>query len=80
VNIMTNPLEFFRLRRELPPAVLTPHHHTATGFDLAWPDFGVLEHAPSPNGPWEAVTGQGPRHVEMVPQQAEFFRVRILDR
>jgi hypothetical protein len=80
VNVMTNGLGFFRLRRELPPAVLTSNNHTGLGFDLAWPDFGILERGPTPDGPWEAVTGQGPYHVEMIPVPAEFFRVRLIAR
>jgi len=70
---------YFRLRRPLVAPVLTCSTVTSAGFDLSWPNFGVLERAPSPDGPWEAITGQSPYHVDLVVGQNEFFRVRVLD-
>ena len=76
---LTNPANFFRLRGVLPLAVLTTNNQTTNGFDLSWPEFGILEHAPTTNGPWDALTGISPFHVTIVPAQNEFFRLRVLE-
>lgn len=80
VSTLTNTLNFFRLRALMPPAVLSTNNQTTNSFDLAWPDFGILERAPSTNGPWEAVTGSSPYHVTIVTNQTEVFRLRVLNR
>lgn len=78
VSTLTNTMNFFRLRATLPSVVLTTNNVTTNSFDLAWPDFGILEHAPTTNGPWEPLSGISPYHVTIVPGQPEFFRLRVL--
>lgn len=74
----TNSQAFFRLQAPLVPIRLTTNNETTNGFDLAWPDFGILEHAPTPDGPWEVLTGSGPFHIQIVPGANEFFRLRVI--
>jgi len=79
VSTLTNVASFFRLRALVPLAVLSTNNQTTNGFDLSWPDFGVLEHAPTTDGPWEPLSGVSPFHVNFVPGQNEFFRLRVLN-
>lgn len=80
VSTLTNTVNFFRLRAVMPLAVLSTNNQTTNSFDLAWPDFGILEHAPATNGPWEPLSGISPYHVVIAPGQTEFFRLRVLNR
>jgi len=72
------PQAFFRLRTVIPPMLLQLSNTSAQGFSLSWPDYGILERAPSPLGPWDAVTGFGPYAITNTPGQNEFFRVRVI--
>jgi len=78
VTTLTNVSSFFRLRAPIPLAMLSTNNQTTNGFDLSWPDFGILEHAPTTDGPWEPLAGTGPYHVTIMPGQNEFFRLRVL--
>lgn len=79
VSTLINPKNFFRLRAMLPLPIITTNNQTTNGFELSWPDFGVLERAPTPNGPWEPVTATSPFYVNIILGQAEFFRLRVLE-
>jgi hypothetical protein len=78
VSTATNDASFFRLRALVPLAVLSTNNQTTNGFTLSWPDFGILEHAPTTTGPWEPLTGRSPFQVNLVPGQNEFFRLRVV--
>lgn len=80
VSTFTNVQNFFRLRTTFPPALLTTNNQSTNGFDLSWPNFGILERAPTTNGPWDPITGISPYHVTILPGQPEFFRLRVLPR
>jgi len=75
----TNEPHFFRLRAPVLPVVLTTNNETTNGFDLSWPDFGVLESAPTPDGPWESQTGLSPAQITIQSGQNEFFRLRVIE-
>jgi hypothetical protein len=75
----TNQQDYFRLRAPLIPILLNTNHETTNGFDLAWPDYGILERAPTTTGPWEPVTATGPVHINIIPGQNEFFRLRVIE-
>ncbi|MGC3960768.1 MAG: immunoglobulin domain-containing protein [Verrucomicrobiota bacterium] len=70
---------FYRLYAPYIPYVLKTNNETNHGFDLSWPDFGILEHGPTTTGPWEALTGLSPFHVTIVSDQNEFFRLRVVE-
>lgn len=74
----SNAQGFFRLFAPVIPVVLTTNYETHESFKLSWPDFGILERAPTAAGPWEAVTGVSPFQVEIIPGQNEFFRLRVI--
>lgn len=74
------PESYFRLRAVTASAVLTTNNQNTNGFDLSWPKFGILERAPTTNGPWEPLSGASPYHVNLVPGQNEFFRLRVIQR
>ena len=73
------PQSFYRLSAPSVPSVLKTNNETNQGFDLSWPDFGILEHSPTTAGPWESLTGLSPFHVTIVPGQNEFFRLRVVE-
>ncbi len=76
----TNAAGFFRLRAPAPTGVvLTMTNRTAQGFDLVWPDFGILERAPTLAGPWDSLGGLSPITLPLIPGENEFFRVRVLE-
>jgi hypothetical protein len=79
VSTLTNPASYFRLRGIQPLAIITTNNQTTNGFDLAWPDFGILERAPAANGPWDPITGTSPFHVNIILGQTELFRLRVLE-
>jgi hypothetical protein len=79
VSTLTNQQSFFRLRAPLIPIRLTTNTETTNGFDLSWPDFGILESAPTPDGPWESRSGLSPGQVIIAPDQNEFFRLRVIE-
>jgi hypothetical protein len=79
VSTLTNPASFFRLRGIQPLAIITTNNQTTNGFDLSWPDFGILERAPAANGPWDPLTGTSPFHVNIIPGATELFRLRVLE-
>jgi hypothetical protein len=79
VSTLTNVASFFRLRALMPVAVLSTNNQTTNGFTLTWPDFGILEHAPTTNGPWEPLSGLSPFQVTLAPGQNEFFRLRVIN-
>jgi hypothetical protein len=68
---------FYRLRRVPVPMELLLTNRTAQGFSLAWPDYGILEHAPTLAGPWSPLTGISPFTVQLTPGENEFFRLRV---
>lgn len=78
VSTLALPESYFRLRAQLPLALLTTNNQDTNGFDLSWPNFGILEHAPTTSGPWEPLSGRSPYRVNLVPGQNEFFRLRVL--
>lgn len=75
----TNQQDYFRLHAPFMPIRLISYNKTTTGFDLSWPDFGILEHAPTTSGPWDVLTGVSPFHINIVPGQNEFFRLRVIE-
>lgn len=75
----SNPQSFYRLSAPSVSYVLKTNNETNQAFDLSWPDFGILEHAPATAGPWESLTGLSPFHVTIVPGQNEFFRLRVVE-
>jgi hypothetical protein len=79
VSTLINPASYFRLRGIQPLAVITTNNQTTNGFDLSWPDFGILERAPVTDGPWDPITGTSPFHVNFIPGQTELFRLRVLE-
>jgi hypothetical protein len=74
-----NPPAYFRLHAPHIPVRLTTNNETTNGFDLSWPDFGILERAPATDGPWDPLTGLSPFHIEIIPGQNEFFRLRVIE-
>lgn len=79
VSTIALPESYFRLRALTPLALLTTNNQDTNGFDLSWPNFGILEHAPTTGGPWEPLSGISPYRVSLVPSQNEFFRLRVLN-
>ena len=79
VSTGTNPASYFRLRGIKPLAIITTNNQTTNGFDLSWPDFGILERAPAANGPWDPITAASPFHVNIILGQTELFRLRVLE-
>ena len=77
VSTLMDPAGYFRLRGQLLPTILQTSNESSNGFDLLWPEFGILERAPNSAGPWDAITGFSPYHVTIVPGQTELFRLRI---
>jgi hypothetical protein len=77
VSTVEGTQSYYRLRAQVPLSVITTNNQTTNSFDLSWPEVGILEHAPTPEGPWEAVTASSPHHVVIVPGQDEFFRLRV---
>lgn len=78
VSTTTNLASFFRLRANVSLPVLTTNYQTANSFQLSWPDFGILEHAPTADGPWEFAASVSPYQVQVIPSQSEFFRLRVI--
>jgi hypothetical protein len=68
---------FYRLRRVPVPMELFLTNRTAQGFSLVWPDYGILERAPTLAGPWSPVTATSPFTVQLTPGENEFFRLRV---
>lgn len=68
---------FYRLRRVPVPIELLLTNRTAQNFELAWPDYGILERAPALTGPWSPLTGISPFAVHLIPGENEFFRIRV---
>jgi hypothetical protein len=79
VSTLANQQSFFRLRAPLFSALLTTNNESTNGFDLSWPNFGILESAPSPDGPWESRSGLSPAQVIIDQDQNEFFRLRVIE-
>jgi len=77
ISTLAQTQSYFRLRAQAPQSIITTNNETTNSFDLSWPDFGILEHAPTPGGPWKPITGTSPHHVNIVPGQNEFFRLRV---
>ena len=77
VSTVMDAAGYFRLRALIPLSILQTSNQTTNGFDLSWPEFGILERAPTASGPWDAITGTSPYHVTIIPSQTELFRLRV---
>ncbi len=75
----TGLASYFRLRTNSVPPLLVTNGQTVSNIVLTWNGVGLLEHAPTPNGPWEFLGGANPFTVTFEPGAAEFFRLRVLN-
>jgi len=74
----TNAVRFYRARAMLQPPTLGISNETPDGFDLVWLGVGVLEAAPTLDGPWQGISGVSPCYVSKRTSPAQFFRVRLI--
>jgi hypothetical protein len=74
----TNAVRFYRARAIIESPILGLSGKTEVGFDLNWPGLGVLQAAPTPNGPWQEVGGVSPFYVATETAAAQFFRVKVV--
>jgi len=72
----TNSVRFYRARATLQSSMLDLSNTTEAGFDLNWLGIGVLEAAPTPDGPWQEVGGVSPYYVSTRMAPTQFFRVK----
>jgi len=74
----TNEVRFYRARAIIESPILGFSEQTESGFGLSWPGLGVLQASPTPDGPWEEVSGVSPFYVSVEAAEAQFFRVKVV--
>ncbi len=72
-----HPAQFYRARAVVEFPYLWVSARTPAGFQLSWSGMGILQGAPTVDGPWEGVAGRSPAFISTAAASSRFFRVQV---
>ena len=70
---------FYRARAIISSPRLFISAQFGNGFELSWPGLGVLQSAPTVDGPWETIGGSSPVYISTDFAPAQYFRIQVTD-